>query len=174
MTFSIRKTIRALAAPEHRLSSSARLWREGLEELRRRGHGRHESGAFLLGRHSSGERRRIERFVYYDDLDPHSLDTGIVVFDGAGYGPLWKICRESGLEVVADVHTHEYAPRQSLADRANPMIATRGHIALIVPGFAERVFLPGELGIYQYEGEHRWHEQSGVGAGRFFYVGFWG
>lgn len=173
MTFSIRAIIRAFAAPEHRLSCSSKLWRTGLEELRRRGDGHHESGAFLLGR-SNGERRRVERFVYYDDLDPHSLDTGIVVFDGAGYGPLWKICRESGLEVVADVHTHEYAPRQSPADRANPMVATRGHIALIVPRFAERVFMPAELGIYQYEGEHRWHEHSGTGAGRFFYVGFWG
>jgi hypothetical protein len=173
MTFSIRTIIRALAPPEHRLSCSSRLWREGLEELRRRGDDRHESGAFLLGR-SSGEQRRIERFVYYDDLDPHSLDTGIVVFDGAGYGPLWKICRESRLKVVADVHTHEFAPSQSLADKANPMIATRGHIALIVPRFAERVFLPGELGIYQYEGGHRWHVHSGDGARFFFYVGFWG
>lgn len=172
MTFSIRTIIRAFAAPEHRLSCSSKLWRAGLEELRRRGGGRHESGAFLLGR-SNGERRRVERFVFYDDLDPHSLDTGIVVFDGAGYGPLWKICRESGLEVIADVHTHEYAPKQSPADRANPMVAARGHVALIVPSFAERVFMPAELGIYEYEGEHHWHEHSGSGAGRFFYVGFW-
>jgi proteasome lid subunit RPN8/RPN11 len=173
MTFSFRTIIRAFAAPEHRLSCSSKLWRAGLKELRRRGDDHHESGAFLLGR-SDGERRRVERFVYYDDLDPHSLDTGIVVFDGAGYGPLWKTCRESGLEVVADVHTHEYAPKQSPADRANPMVATRGHIALIVPNFAERVFTPAELGIYQYEGEHRWQEDSGAGAERFFYVGFWG
>ena len=173
MTFSIRTTIRAFVEPEHRLSCSAKLWREGLEELRRRGHGRHESGAFLLGHRNNGK-RSVQRFVYYDDLDPHCLDTGIVVFDGAGYGPLWQLCRETGLEVVADVHTHGGLPRQSDLDRDNPMIAARGHVALLVPRFAERVFVPHELGVYEYEGEHRWKDLSGQRAGRYFYVGFWG
>src|SRR5579871_2672857 len=121
MTFSIRATIRALAAPEHRLSCSATRWRGGLHELARRGEGHHESGAFLLGRQHGG-RRVVERFVYYDDLDPYCLDTGIVVFDGAGFGPLWALCRETGLRVVADVHTHGGGrARQSPLDRDNPM-----------------------------------------------------
>ncbi len=173
MTFSLQTTIRGFVAPEHRLSCPAKLWREGLEELRRRGHGRHESGAFLLGCKNNGK-RCVRRFVYYDDLDPHCLDTGIVVFDGAGYGPLWQLCRETGLEVVADVHTHEHRARQSNLDRTNPMIATRGHIALLVPRFAEHVFMPHELGIYEYEGEHRWKDMSGPRAGHYFYIGFWG
>ncbi len=104
MTFSIRATIRVLAAPEHRLSCSTGLWRAALAELGRRGQGHHESGAFLLG-HQRGARRGVERFVYYDDLDPHCLDTGIVVFDGGSFGPLWALCRETGLSVVADLHT---------------------------------------------------------------------
>lgn len=173
MTFSIRATIRAVAAPEHRLSCSTKLWRAGLAELARRGHGRRESGAFLLGR-QRGARRAVERFVYYDDLDPQCLDTGIVVFDGAGYGPLWALCRETGLRVVADVHTHGCAPRQSPLDGDNPMVATPGHIALIVPDFAQRVVGPAELGVYEYQGEHRWRDHSGCQAGRFFYVGMWG
>jgi proteasome lid subunit RPN8/RPN11 len=160
-------------APEHRLSCPTQLWREGLQELRRRGRGRHESGAFLLG-HRDGEKRDVRRFVYYDDLDTHCLDTGIVVFDGAGYGPLWQLCRETGLQVIADVHTHEHRPRQSELDRDNPMIATRGHIALLVPRFAERIFRPHELGVYEYKGEHRWRDLSGARASRYFYVGFWG
>jgi proteasome lid subunit RPN8/RPN11 len=173
MTFSIRKIIRAFAAPEHRLSCSSRLWRDGFEELRRRTEGTHESGAFLLGDRDS-ERRRITRFVYYDDLDPHSLETGIVVFDGAGYGPLWQICRETGLTVVADVHVHGGLPYQSQSDRENPMIALPGHIALIVPDFAERLVGADELGIYEYKGEHQWTAHIGKGAYKFFYVGFWG
>lgn len=173
MTFSIRKIIRGLAAPEHRLSCSSKLWRVGLTELRRRTEGRHESGAFLLGK-CDGDRRTVRRFVYYDDLDPHSLDTGIVVFDGAGYGPLWQLCRESGLTVVADAHTHPGREGQSCSDRDNPMIARPGHIALIVPQFAERVFGAGELGIYEYEGQHRWRNHSGSKAERFFYIGYWG
>ena len=173
MTFSIRATIRALAAPEHRLSCSTSLWRAGLAELARRGRGVHESGAFLLGR-LRGERRLIEQFVYYDALEPHCLETGIVVFDGAGFGPLWALCRETGLRVVADVHTHGCGARQSRLDRENPMVALAGHVALIVPDFARRVGGPAELGIYQYEGEHRWHDHSGLRAARFFYVGRWG
>jgi proteasome lid subunit RPN8/RPN11 len=142
-------------------------------ELRRRTEGLHESGAFLLG-HREGNRRAIMRFIYYDDLDPLSLDSGIVVFDGSGYGPLWKLCRETGLTVVADVHVHGGAARQSNSDRQNPMIATAGHVALIVPDFAERINSPSELGIYEYEGEHRWRDWSGREANRLFYVGFWG
>src|SRR5512140_623886 len=100
MSFSIRATIRGLEAPEHRLSCPAKLWAAGLKELRRRGGGRRESGAFLLGTEERGS-RRVHRFVYYDDLDPRCLDRGIVVFDGSGYGPLWQMCRETELSVVA-------------------------------------------------------------------------
>ena len=173
MTFSIQAIIRGLVAPRSRLSCSASLWSEGLRELNRRGKGNRESGAFLLGVRS-GNQRRITCFVYYDDLDPRSLDSGIVVFDGAGYGPLWQLCRETGLTVVADVHTHPRAPIQSGTDRVNPMVATKGHIALIVPNLAEQVVGPRELGIYEYEGAHRWHTYNGSAANKFFYIGIWG
>ena len=92
MTFFIRRIIRGFGAPKHRLSCSTRLWKEGLTELRKRTEGVHESGAFLLG-YEEEARRKITRFAYYDDFDPRSLDTGIVVFDGSGYGPLWQLCR---------------------------------------------------------------------------------
>lgn len=173
MNFSIRATIRAFAAPDHGLACSVRVWRQLLSELRRRGRGQSESGAFLLG-DVAGGRRRISRVVYYDDLDPHSLDTGIVVFDGRGYGPLWAICRDSGLTVVADVHTHGGVARQSASDRCNPMIATAGHIAIIVPSFGQGKIQFSDLGIYEYEGAHRWRDRSGPSASRYFYVGLWG
>lgn len=173
MTFSLRKTIRALVAPEHRLSCSSRLWRAGLDELHRRGGERRESGAFLLG-NRNGDRREISRFIFYDDLDPRSLETGIVVFDGAGYGPLWRMCRETGLQVVADIHTHPGVARQSYADRDNPMVAERGHLALIVPEFARRWVGASDLGIYEYEGDHRWRDRTGKKASKFFYIGMWG
>ena len=169
----IQRIIRGFAAPKHTISCSTKLWNEGLAELRRRTEGCHESGAFLLGE-DDGTRRRVTRFVYYDDLDPHSLDSGIVIFDGSGYGPLWQICRETGLKVVADVHVHPGIARQSNSDRTNPMIATKGHIAFIVPDFAERAFGPSELGVYQYKGSHSWDDYCGTPAEDFFYVGFWG
>lgn len=173
MSFSIRATIRALVAPDHRLACSAALWRTLLQELRRRGGGQTESGAFLLGR-TFGKRRLIESIAYYDDLDVDALRTGIVVFDGRGYGPLWTLCRETGRVVVADVHTHGGVARQSSLDRDNPMIATTGHVAIIVPSFAQGRVGPADLGLYEYEGAHRWRDFSGSRAGRYFYVGLWG
>lgn len=173
MTFSIRRIIRAFVAPDYRLCCSSRLWRDGLAELCRRTEGRHESGAFLLGK-GKGDQREISRFIYYDDLDSQSLESGIVIFDGAGYGPLWQLCRETGLTVVADVHTHAGCAIQSSSDRDNPMIALPGHIALIVPRLAERAFGATELGIYEYQGEHRWRDWSGAQGQKFLYIGYWG
>jgi hypothetical protein len=176
MTFSIRAIIRAFAAPEHRLACEETMWRNGLAELSRRGAGERESGAFLLGVEYDAwgaRRREIRRFVFYDDLDPQCLDSGIVVFDGLGYAPLWTLCRKTRLQVVADVHTHPGIARQSEADRCNPMIAIRGHFAIIVPNFARRDVDPGDLGIYEYLGSHEWTDFSGSGAGRIFYTGFW-
>ena len=173
MISSMVATIRGLLAPDHRLSCSTRLWRTGLAELNRRGGGRRESGAFLLGRRH-GLLRRIEQFVYYDDLDPHSLDSGIVTLDGDCFGTLWSLCRTSDLSVVADVHTHPGAGYQSMTDRENPMIAVAGHIALIVPNLAENLVGPAEIGVYEYLGKHEWRPYSGKEASRFFYMGIWG
>ena len=82
MTFSIRATIRALAAPKHRLSCPGKLWRQGISEVARRGEGCRESGAFLLGRRH-GSCGQVEQFAYFDDFDPSCLDSGIIVFDGS-------------------------------------------------------------------------------------------
>lgn len=181
MSFSIPAIIRArvasLLAPDHRLSCASALWREGLAELRRRGAGPRESGAFLLGTRTGsgdGARARVVRFAYYDDLDPHCLDTGVVIFHALGFGPLWQLCRETGLYVVADVHTHPGIAQQSDADRRHPMIATSGHIALIVPDFAQRPVRCDDLGLYKYAGAHQWHNHSGDQGVRFFYTGMWG
>jgi proteasome lid subunit RPN8/RPN11 len=145
-----------------------------MRELARRGSGSRESGAFLLGQVDRRGRREVQRFAYYDDLDPHALDTGIVVFHASGYSALWRLCEETGLAVVADVHTHPHGARQSEPDRKNPMIAQRGHVAVIVPDFAQRVTRGPELGIYEYQGAHQWTDYSGDEAETYFYIGFWG
>jgi proteasome lid subunit RPN8/RPN11 len=78
------------------------------------------------------------------------------------------------MNVVADVHTHPTIAIQSDADRRHPMIAVQGHIALIVPYFANHIFMPCEMGIYEYKGSHKWHNYSGKKADRIFYIGRWG
>ena len=107
MNFSIAAIINRLLAPRRELSCSWFLWRRLTARLRERGRGAsRESGAFLLGYADANGVARISDFVLYDDLDPHSLDTGIVRFDGKYFGRLWAMCRERGLTVVADVHVH--------------------------------------------------------------------
>lgn len=172
MSFSIRRRIRALVAPSHHISCSRRLWRSGLRELKARGRGITESGAFLLGT-LHGRRRVIHRFAYYDDLEPGCLDSGIVRLTASAFGSLWDCCDEHGLNVVADVHTHPGAPLQSRLDARHPMIAKVGHVAIIVPNFAREYVGPGQLGIYEYRTEGEWVDWSGANASRFFYMGFW-
>ena len=161
----------ACCAPRHELSCSWFLWRRLLWGLRSRGrHGRRESGAFLLGKRAGGQ-ARIVAFVLYDDLDPTCLDTGIVRFDGRHFGALWGICKERDLVVVADVHTHPRGSEQSDSDRAQPMIARAGHIALILPRFAASPVRRAAIGIYRYEGGKRWHAVPGTHRRRFFHIG---
>lgn len=176
MISSILATIRAFAAPDHVISCRTTLWGECLGELARRGGGYRESGAFLLGVEAVTRRRcrkEIRRFVCYDDLDPRALDSGIIDFDGSGYNPLWALCRTTGLKVVADVHTHPGKARQSGIDKKNPMVATPGHIAFIVPDFAQRVPAHTSLGMYEYLGAHEWTDHSGRSITRRFYTGIW-
>jgi hypothetical protein len=137
------------------LRMSLLLWRRLMAQLKRRGDGVRESGAFLLG-HVGG--CKIKHFIPYDDLDPAALDTGIISFQGAGFVPLWNFCREKKMQVLADVHTHGGKwTGQSGTDQTNPMIETPGHIALIVPNFARgnKATLKG-VGIYEYLGGHEW------------------
>jgi proteasome lid subunit RPN8/RPN11 len=138
----------------------AALWEELLQKLRERGGGVRESGAFLLGA-GTGAERTAQRIVLYDDLDPNCLDQGYVHFDGRYYSNLWEICALELLSVVADVHTHPYGPGQSHSDRTHPMIAIPGHLALIVPNFAQGAVAAADVGVYVYRGRHRWSAYRG-------------
>ena len=171
MNFSIAETIRCLFAPRHELSCSWFLWRRLLVCLRERGRGKsRESGAFLLG-HQNDQRARITDFVLYDDLDPHCLDTGIVRFDGRYFGMLWTLCKERGLVVVADIHVHPGGSQQSESDRAHPMIAQAGHLALILPHFATGPISKCQIGIYRYQGAKHWETITPAARRAFFHIG---
>lgn len=172
MNFSIAEITRRLFVPRHELSCSWWLWRQLLTGLRRRGRSVRESGAFLLGKEDNSGRRRIVDFLLYDDLDPHALDTGIIRLDGRHFGKLWDLCAARGLIVVADVHTHPGGAGQSGSDRAHPIIACAGHIALIVPNFAASPVSRRELGIYRYGGSGQWKIVPANHRREFFHIGF--
>ena len=149
---------RSVFGPPPDVLCAAGVWRAGVAELKRRAGGQRESGAFLLG--SRGEVRRIEEFVFYDDVDPNALRNGIVEIDGRRLGDLWTHCRKTGRTVVADVHVHPGSFRQSDSDRGNPIIAEVGHIAFILPDFVERATGPGAIGVYEYLGSRQWRDRS--------------
>jgi proteasome lid subunit RPN8/RPN11 len=85
------------------------------------------------------------------------------MFDGSGFSRLWKHCRETGLTVLADVHTHPGDhPQQSETDRQNPMICELGHIAVILPRFAATWgWRFRGVGLYEYQGHYRWRRWTG-------------
>lgn len=144
-----------------------RLWRATVRELRQRGRGSRESGAFLLAR--LDRPARVVTAVMFDDLDPDCL-TGGISFASSGFTPLWKACEIHGLTVVADVHTHPGRwVQQSTTDRTNPMIATRGHLALIIPNYA-RSHRPTGLGAHVHLGRHQWDSRYGPDAHTWFQV----
>ncbi len=111
-------------------------------------------------------------FALYDDIDPACLDTGIVRFDGRHFGKLWSLCAEKGLRVVADVHVHPGGAGQSASDRAYPMIAQAGHIALILPRFAKPPLPRRDVGLYCYLGGKRWNAVPAGERRSFFHIGF--
>lgn len=139
-----------------KISLSVWLWSRLIRDLRHRGEGHRESGAFLLG--SSDEKcRRITTYLCYDELDPYAL-SGNITFHAKGYSALTQFCRENAMKVLADVHTHpgQYVG-QSMIDQQNPMVPKVHHTALIVPsyGWTSRWSLKG-VGVYVYLGNFNW------------------
>jgi proteasome lid subunit RPN8/RPN11 len=135
----------------------ALLWAKIIFQLKRRGRGRRESGAFLLGPQDSAA-GIATTYICYDDLDPDAYLSGAISFHAAGYAALWQYCRENNLQVLADVHTHPgQNVRQSSIDQRNPMIPVKGHIAMIVPNFARTSFWSlSAVGVYEYLGDFKW------------------
>lgn len=172
MTFSIRMITRALLRRSRGIRIDPARWTAMVAELDRRGEGRHEAGAFLLGTRE-GDLREVQDVIFYDDLDPEAYSSGVCILHAPAFAALWSMCRARGLTVVGDVHTHPGGAFQSEADRTNPMVAREGHIAIIVPNYAIRRPPTERLGIYEYRGNHEWADHSGVRAHRFLHNDFW-
>jgi len=144
-----------MAPDGNRLRISWLSWWGLVRQLRRRGDGRRESGAFLLGRRDQ-QGGAICEFAFYDDIDPGALSLGYVHLAGAALNKVWERCAETGLEVLADVHTHPGRADQSQSDQEHPMVAIRGHIAVIIPDFARSTLNLHAVGVYRYLGARDW------------------
>lgn len=135
------------------------LWAPLLADLQRRGAGRGESGAFLLGR-ESGAPRRVSSYICYDDMDPRAQQDGGIAFHAKGYAALWQLCKDKAVQVIADVHTHPgWNVHQSSIDQRNPMLPVVGHTAMIVPNFGRSAwFSLKDVGVYEYLGSFEWRD----------------
>jgi len=127
-----------------------------ITDLSRSGRGVKESGAFLLG-HADDQGRRVSSYLMYDVVAPESSRKhAYVAFTAEEMSRAWEHCYKTGLQVVADVHTHPMGPGQSVSDKAQPIVSVPGHVALIVPYFAMRGPQPVDIGVHVFEGAGRW------------------
>ena len=146
------------------------LWQEIVQELGRRSlGGSREAGVFLLVPREDGA-RRVVRAAYFDDLDPECL-VGNIHIRAYGFSKLWDLCDAERLRVIADIHTHpSTSVSQSSTDRANPMIAREGHLALIVPHQGTRPVQARDAGVHEYRGDRGWASWFGSEAERVLHI----
>ena len=145
------------------LNMTAQRWHALMKVLADAGAGERESGAFLLGRQLKGQ-REVHNWLPYHLADPTSLNYDYVRLGPAAFSRLWERCQILELEVVADIHTHPRGPQQSPSDRAHPMIAIAGHLALIAPHFAQGVIGTDAISVNRYLGSGRWESFLGQAA----------
>jgi len=150
------------------------LWIALVLELRKRGQGRRESGAFLLGRSRAGK-AKVTSYLCYDDIDPNAYSGGAITFHANGYAALWHYCREEKVEVLADVHTHPGTDvRQSIIDQRHPMVPVAGHTAIILPNFAKTSWWSlMSIGVYEYLGDFRWRAHPQISGRRRVRLTLW-
>jgi proteasome lid subunit RPN8/RPN11 len=132
------------------------LYESLISDLAASGRGEKESGAFLLGT-LDGPRRCVSSYLMYDKVAPlSSSQHAYVAFTAEEMACAWEHCYAVGLQVVADVHTHPLGPSQSISDRAHPIVSVAGHVALIVPNFAQGAPQPRDLGVHVFGGCGSW------------------
>lgn len=140
------------------------LFQALIVDLAKSGRGVKESGAFLLGRHE-GARRFVTSYLMYDKVAPESSRShAYVAFTAEEMACAWEHCYATGQQVAADVHTHPFGPVQSISDRAHPIVSIAGHVALIVPNFAQGSPQPRDLGVHLFGGAGRWQSMFGEKA----------
>ena len=132
-----------------RLTFKRRDWFKMVVELEKRGQGRRESGAFLLG-HYRKSKAHVRRVAYYDDLEPGSLD-GAISLSHRAYSRLSSVCSKERLKVLGDIHTHPGKNiEMSSIDKEHPLISVDGHLALILPFFAQGKPSLKAAAVYEY------------------------
>jgi hypothetical protein len=80
------------------------LWAAVILDLRQRGAGVRESGAFLLGR-DDRDPARVTSYICYDDVDPERISRAPSPSTPPAAPALWRHCKAMQLDLLLDVHT---------------------------------------------------------------------
>ena len=100
------------------------LWAKVIRDLRRRGKGVRESGAFLLGRLDNSQ-PRVTSYVCYDDIDPDAYQLGAIAFHASGCAALLAALPRPR-SAVAHRRPHASRPRR----QAEPHRCPSSNVAL--------------------------------------------
>jgi proteasome lid subunit RPN8/RPN11 len=150
------------------------LWAGVIFDLRRRGGGVRESGAFLLGRDDK-DPARVSTYICHDDVDADAYQHGAIAFHASGSAALWRLCKEKNLQLLIEVHTHPgHDVRQSSIDERHPMMPIADHTAMIVPNFANIPWWSLKaVGVYEYLGGFRWRTHAASAPNRRVKLSLW-
>lgn len=150
--------------PLHRLEMPRSVYDALVADLAHSGRGIKEAGAFLLGSVNDAG-RRVSSYLMYDVVAPESSRKhAYVALTAEDMARAWEYCYSTGLQVIADVHTHPFGPHQSVTDRAHPIVSVAGHVAIIVPNFAMGTPTPADLGVHEFKGDGCWISMFGEAA----------
>lgn len=146
------------------------LWDDLTRHLNTASAGRQESGAFLLGSVDDAGGREAASFVPYDALEAATLHAQAVRVRTVAFSRLYDLCEQRKQQVIADIHAHPRSARPSFIDRANPMMAVPGHIALIVANYAYLPVRLDEMTFNVYEGPGQWFTAAGRDVANYLEV----
>jgi hypothetical protein len=131
------------------------VWAGLMADLKVRGRGTRESGAFLLAQ-ADADPPVVTGWLPYDVLAAESLRYAYVRLESDAFSQLWEFCATKKVKVVGDIHTHPKGPTQSPSDKKYPMVSFAGHVALIAPWFAQRSPMPYDVSLNIYLGGGQW------------------
>lgn len=157
-------------APTSSLKVPQSLWHELTHYLNAASADRQESGAFLLGGIDDAGSRVVASFVPYDALDTAAFHAQAVRVRTAAFSRLYDLCEQRKQRVIGDIHAHPQSAWPSPIDKANPMMAVSGHVALIVANYAHLPVRLDEMTFNVYEGPGQWFTATGRDVAKYLEV----
>lgn len=138
---------------------TAELTRKTQEFLRAMGRQGHEGLALWCGA-ASGDHFAVTNLLIPKQRAIRGPDGVCAIVDSAELHRINMELYESGLRLIAQVHSHPTDAYHSDTDDENALVNTVGALSLVVPDFAARDFSLGDCAIYRLESDGSWRSLS--------------